>query len=40
MKTARQGAPDHRLVAEVITVEIAEGDDAAPESVRNAAGES
>ena len=40
MEGAGDGAPDHRLVAQVKAVEIAKGDDASPQVVRDAAGES
>jgi hypothetical protein len=36
MRCPRHGSPDHRLVAEVETVEVAECDDRLPESRRDA----
>jgi hypothetical protein len=35
VRGAGDGAPDHGLVAEVETVEIAKGDDRIPEDIRN-----
>jgi hypothetical protein len=39
VKRARNGTSHHRLVAEMKSVKIAEGDDAPPEIVGDAAGE-
>ena len=39
MKAALDRAPDHRLVAEMKAIEIAERDDASPQAFGDAAGE-
>ena len=39
VEAARQGPRHHRLVAEMESIEVAEGDDASPQGLGDAAGE-